>query len=52
MACQYFAPCDHGADSFTIHIPRTTFGRGSLIEVGPRAARLGMTRVALFTDPG
>ena len=52
MACQYFAPCDHGADSFTIHIPRTTFGRGSLSEAGPRAARLGMTSVALFTDPG
>lgn len=51
MGCQYFAPCDHGSDSFTIDIPRVTFGRGCLAEAGARAARLGMSRVALFTDP-
>ena len=50
MACQYFAPCDHGANSFTIAIPKVTFGRGTLSEVGERAMGLGMTRVALFTD--
>ena len=50
MGCQYFAPCEHGADSFTIDIPKVTFGRGCLQEVGVRAAALGMTRVALFTD--
>jgi alcohol dehydrogenase class IV len=50
MACQYFAPCDHGANSFTIVIPKVTFGRGTLSEVGERAMGLGMTRVALFTD--
>ncbi|MDH3635541.1 MAG: iron-containing alcohol dehydrogenase [Gammaproteobacteria bacterium] len=51
MGCQYFAPCDHGADTFTIAIPKLTFGRGCLREAGARAAGLGMTRVGLFTDP-
>lgn len=52
MACQYFAPCDHGATSFTIAIPKVTFGRGTLSEVGARAQSLAMTDVALFTDAG
>ena len=51
MGCQYFEPCDHGADSFTIAVPKMTFGRGCLREAGARAAALGMTRVGLFTDP-
>lgn len=51
MACQYFAPCDHGSESFTIQIPKVTFGRGCLAEAGGRAAAIGMSRVALFTDP-
>ena len=51
MGCQYFDPCDHGADTFTIAIPRVTFGRGCLHEAGARANGLGMNRVALFTDP-
>jgi len=50
MGCQYFAPCEHGADSFTIAIPKVTFGRGCLAEAGARARGLGMNRVALFTD--
>jgi len=50
MGCQYFAPCEHGADSFTIDIPKVTFGRGCLLEAGARAVALGMTRIALFTD--
>jgi alcohol dehydrogenase class IV len=50
MGCQYFAPCDHGADTFTIAIPKVTFGRGSLAEAGARARGLGMKRVAVFTD--
>jgi alcohol dehydrogenase class IV len=52
MGCQYFDPCDHGADTFTIAIPKLTFGRGCLREAGARAAGLGMTRVGLFVDPG
>ena len=51
MGCQYFDPCDHGADTFTIAIPKVTFGRGCLHEAGARARGLGMNRVALFTDP-
>ena len=50
MACQYFSPCEHGADSFTIEIPKVTFGRGVLQEVGERAKALSMQSVALFTD--
>ena len=51
MGCQYFEPCDHGADTFTIDIPKMTFGRGCLREAGQRASGMGMSRVALFTDP-
>ncbi len=51
MGCQYFAPCEHGSDTFTIDIPKLTFGRGCLREAGARAAAIGMSRVALFTDP-
>jgi len=51
MGCQYFDPCDHGSDSFTIAIPKVTFGRGCLAEAGARALGLGMSRVAVFTDP-
>ena len=51
MGCQYFDPCDSGADSYTIAIPKYSFGRSCLREAGARAAGLGMTRVGLFTDP-
>jgi hydroxyacid-oxoacid transhydrogenase len=33
-----------------IEAPRVAFGRGAIAEVGPRAAALGLRRVALFTD--
>ena len=51
MGCQYFDPCQGGADTFTVAIPKYTFGRGCLREAGARSAGLGMTRVGLFTDP-
>ncbi|MFT6157341.1 MAG: hydroxyacid-oxoacid transhydrogenase [Neolewinella sp.] len=51
MSCQYFSPCDHGAQSFTIMMPKLTFGRGCLREVGERVAARGYRKVALFTDP-
>lgn len=51
MPCQYFEPCDHGADSFTVMMPKLTFGRGCLAELGDRARARGFSRVALFTDP-
>ncbi len=51
MGCQYFSPCEHGAESFTVAMPKLTFGRGCLSEVGARAAARGIFNVALFTDP-
>lgn len=51
MGCQYFAATENGADSFTVAMPRLSFGRGILQEVGERAAGLGLKRIALFTDP-
>ena len=51
MACQYFSPCDNGAQTFTVQMPKLTFGRGCLSEIGERAKSRGMTQVALFTDP-
>lgn len=50
MGCQHYSPTDNGADSFTVAMPRLTVGRGTLREVGERAKRLGIKRVALFTD--
>jgi len=51
MGCQYFDPTDNGADSFTVAMPRLTFGRGCLNEIGARAANRSLKRIALFTDP-
>ena len=51
MGCRYFDPTPGGADTFTVAMPRLTFGRGALGEVGARAAARGLRRVALFTDP-
>lgn len=38
--------------AFTVDAARVTFGRGCLREVGDRARALGITRAALFSDPG
>lgn len=51
MGCQYYSPCQNGAKSFTVAIPKLTFGRGCLAEVGERLAVHGIKRVAVFTDP-
>jgi alcohol dehydrogenase class IV len=48
--CQYFTPSDGGADTFTVEMPRLTFGRGCLSEVGERAVSRGMRRIAIITD--
>ncbi len=50
MGCQYYAPCQNGATSFTVAIPKLTFGRGCLIEVGERIKQQQLKRVAVFTD--
>ncbi len=51
MGCQYFAPDDQSATSFTVAMPRLTFGRGTLQELGKRCAAQNFKRVAFFTDP-
>ncbi len=49
--CHYFGATEGGADGFTVEMPRVTFGRGVLNEVGERARSRGIGRAALFTDP-
>lgn len=49
--CHYFAATEGGADSFTVEMPRITFGRGVMDEVGERVRAKGIRRAALFTDP-
>lgn len=53
MSCchHYFAPGQGGDDAFTIDASTMTFGAGCLKEAGDQASALGMTRIALFTDP-
>ncbi len=50
MGCQYYAPCQNGATSLTVAIPKLTYGRGCLSEIGQRLALQQLKRVALFTD--
>ena len=50
MGCQYFDPTDNGASNFTVAMPKLTFGRGSLAEVGERASALNFRKIVLFTD--
>ncbi len=47
----YFAPTEGGDYAFTVEAPKIKFGRGALRELGDDARALGMTRVALYTDP-
>ncbi|MBX2826363.1 MAG: iron-containing alcohol dehydrogenase [Gammaproteobacteria bacterium] len=51
MGCQYYDPHEGCANSFSIAMPKLTFGRGSLGEVGARAVRAGVSNVVLMTDP-
>ncbi len=48
--CQYFTPSDGGADTFTVEMPRLTFGRGCLAELGERIKAHGVRRAAVLTD--
>ena len=47
----YFDPAPGGDISFTVEAPKLKFGIGALREVGADAKALGMTRIALYTDP-
>lgn len=48
--CQYFTTTDEGADAFTVEMPRLTFGRGCLAEIGERVKGRGVKRAAVITD--
>lgn len=47
----YYAPTEAGDTAFTVEAPKIKFGAGCLHELGDEARALGMTRVALYTDP-
>ena len=47
----YFTPAAGGDRAFTFEATKETFGSGALAEIGAHARALGMTRVALYTDP-
>jgi len=51
MACQHYEIHDGGERVFEVEAPRIKYGRGALEEAGAEARSLGMTRVALFSDP-
>jgi hydroxyacid-oxoacid transhydrogenase len=47
----YFKFSSGGDRAFTVEAPKIKFGAGALLEIGDDARALGMTRIALFTDP-
>ncbi|RZO44675.1 MAG: alcohol dehydrogenase, partial [Proteobacteria bacterium] len=47
----YFSNKPGGDSVFSVEAPKIKFGRGSLGEVGDDAKALGMSRVAVYTDP-
>jgi alcohol dehydrogenase class IV len=47
----YFTNKKGGDRIFSVEASKIKFGRGSLKEIGDDATALGMTRVAVFTDP-
>ncbi len=51
QATSYFSPTEGGETTFTVEAPRIKFGAGALAELGQDARALGMSRVALYTDP-
>ena len=52
MNCCHYHVSDGCDAAFSVDASRITFGRGCIDELGHRARRLGMTRVALFSDAG
>ena len=52
MNCCHYHVSDGCDGAFSVDASRITFGRGCIDELGHRARRLGMTRVALFSDAG
>ncbi|MFO0616318.1 MAG: hydroxyacid-oxoacid transhydrogenase [Polyangiaceae bacterium] len=50
MSCCHYVAEPGFESAFTVDASRVTFGRGAIREVGARCRRLGLRRVALFTD--
>lgn len=50
MSCCHYVAGPGFESAFTVDASRVTFGRGSIRELGPRCLRLGLRRVAVFTD--
>lgn len=48
--CHYYADTDNGDNVFSVDMSAIKFGHGALAEIGFDALKLGMRRVALFTD--
>jgi hydroxyacid-oxoacid transhydrogenase len=51
MACCQYVPTEGAEHAFSVDRNAITFGRGVLDEVGPWARALGLSRVAVVTDP-
>jgi hydroxyacid-oxoacid transhydrogenase len=51
MGCCHYVPIDGQESAFAVDRNPITFGRGVLAEVGPWAKALGLSRVAVLTDP-
>jgi hydroxyacid-oxoacid transhydrogenase len=51
MVCCHDVPIEGRESAFSVDRNLITFGRGALAEVGPWAKALGLSRVAVMTDP-
>ena len=51
MVCCHHAPVEGRESAFSVDRNAVTFGRGALEELGPWARALGLSRVAVLTDP-
>jgi hydroxyacid-oxoacid transhydrogenase len=51
MVCCHYVPIEGGEFAFSVDRNPITFGRGAIGEVGPWARALGLSRVAVMTDP-
>ena len=47
---EYFTPAEGGDRTFSVEPSRLKFGKGSLTEIGFDARKLGMKRIAVYTD--
>lgn len=48
--CHYYSDTQGGDNVFSVDMSAINFGHGALLEVGDEAKRLGLSRIAIFTD--